>query len=422
MDQSLYSNLNASSNISNDGNTIINTNEDTKSETSLNQKRRRRETDYTYDDDSEYEERGDNEQGHTKRRAGRPKGSKNKPKTAQLYREEFIPPKSSVYEMPPFIPPTALSSCYSGSALEETYDEMIKVSENMSLISLKQECDARGCTYKRYKSIGKEELLFLLEPGTIAIHMTKVYNDLQILNRKLEGIKQENERIKTLKEEHRLQVLRDEEYMNQRQSWTSIPGSERIGSVIEDEERLRLRQQEILRLDLQSRERLEREQREFIQFGRYPSNVVDQKPIINNGLPATHGGWIPPPILSSYQQPLPSHILTSFPPDLPHYSIQGQYPSTNIQLDQASRLKLQTKNEMQRIIDENKKKLLAENAFIRSTFHSKCNLFETSRLIKGCSADHLADWMLCNWCGEVSNYACFDCLWSICKKCNNKED
>jgi hypothetical protein len=417
MDQSLYSNLYASSNNSNDGNTVINTNEDTKSETS---KRKRREIEYAYDDDSEYEERGDYDKSQTKRRAGRPKGSKNKPKQGKFYREEYIPPKPQIYEMPPFIPPTTLS-CYSGSALEESYDEMIKVSENMSLISLKQECDARGCTYKRYKSIGKEELLFLLEPGTIAIHMTKVYNDLQILNRKLEGIKQENERIKTLKEEHRLQVLRDEEYMNQRQNWASIQGQERIGSIIEDEERLRLRQQEILRLDLQSRERLERE---IVQFGRYPSNIIEHKPFVNNSLPAVHGGWIPPPIPTGYpiEPPLPPHVLTSFQPDLSlQYPIQYQSAVNVQQLDQASRLKLQTQNEMQRIIDENKKKLLAEGAFIRSKFHSKCNLFETSKLIKGCSADHLADWMLCNWCNEVSNYACYDCLWSICKKCNKEE-
>jgi hypothetical protein len=464
-------------------------------------RRKRKENDYyAYEDDSEYDEDKSRELQSTKRRAGRPKGSKNKPKLGQFHRDEYIP-KPQIYEMPPFIPSLVLSS-YSGTALEESYDDMIKVSENMSLVSLKQECDARGCTYKRYKSIGKDELLFLLEPGTIAIHMTKVYNDLQILTRKLEGIKQENERIRTGKEEQRLQNMREEESLRLRHGGMGWSGDEkhRIHDQHGRMPRDLLWDKE--RLDQQSRERLEREQREMMQYGHmYPNQNTWGMPPVPNGYPmdpnaayhmdpnaayhmdpnaAYHmgpnaayamdphammqgmgGHHLPPPYhLHGYPmdphavQAAQAHIQTQAGQSHAAQTVQTQIASaqmTGVASAQMSGIasaqmtgvasaqitggtnnaqnnhststdSSENQGDMQDILQENKKKLLAEGAFVKSSFHSKCNLYETARLLKGCSADHLADWMLCCCCNEVSKYACVDCSWSICKKCSNKDE
>lgn len=482
--------INSSSSNNNISTNDVNNNND---DSGSSEKRKRRDNynDLIYDDDdSDYdEEKSNKESRQNKRRAGRPKGSKNKPKLITYnhqQRDDYHQPH--MYEIPPFVPSLVLSS-YSGSALEESYDDMTKVTENMSLASLKQECDARGCTYKRYKSIGKEELLFLLEPGTIAIHTTKVFNDLQILNRKLDGIKQENDRIKSGKEELRLQSMREEELQRLRQ----YQGKR----LEEDVPKAQLKDnREKERLDQQSRERLEKEQREMMQYQQQqmfqnPNAWMHQVP---NGYPPIdpHAYKMSPPLpgyhidphgYPTMSPPLPGYgvdphatqINHSLPPGIhmshighqptlthapnlpaithiphPSHVHMGNYPNPNMHVPQQQTVNTgvpfpaymhhapptasaqnslphstevsskPSQSEIQNTLQENKNKLFLEGVFIKSNVHSTCNLFETSKLLKGCSAEYLDDWMLCSSCNEVSKYACADCLWSMCQICLDK--
>jgi len=264
-------------------------------------KRKRQEDDSEYDDESDYEQ--ESRERPTRRAVGRPKGSKNKPKSVPIHYDHN---NQHLHELPRHVPSLVLSS-YT-TAVGETFDIMIKVSENMSLESLKQECEARGYTYKKSKSVTKEDLLFLLGPGTIASHMTKVYDDYQILTGRLKEIDQENERIKAENDKERQQRLK-----NIREEARSVSNSTSAQRNF---------------LDQQSRERLEREQREVMPPNHQmwvPPVLPNGYPVNPNGLPPVANGQSPvsnghPAVPNGYQMP-PGYFHHMYPnmPNMPSH-------------------------------------------------------------------------------------------------------
>ena len=241
-------------------------------------KKRKRQEDYSEygDDESDYEQEP-RELRPSRRAVGRPRGSKNKPKS--------VPAHQLLQELPQHVPSLVLSSY---TVEGETFDIMIKVSENMSLESLKQECEARGYTYKKSKSVTKEDLLFLLGPGTVSMHMTKVYDDYLILSARLKKINEENERIKAQNDRQKQQRLK-----NIRE--------EAKGSVSNSTNAQRKF------LDQQSRERLERQQRDVMppnhQWVMPPVPNV-HSPVSNGHTPVSNGH---PPVPNGYQMPPNGH-------------------------------------------------------------------------------------------------------------------
>lgn len=261
-------------------------------------KRQHRHSDSEYGDDkSDYEQEPRELRPIRPRPIGRPRGSKNKPKSVPA---QYDHNNQLIQELPQHVPSLVLSSY---TIDEETFDIMIKVSDNMSLQSLKQECEARGYTYKKSKSVTKEDLLFILGPGTVAMHMTKVYDDYQILSARLKKIDEENERIKTendQQKQRRLKNIREE-------AKGSVSNSTNVQRK---------------HLDRQRRERSEREQREVI-----PPNhqMWVMPPVLPNGFPPVpnvHSSVsnVHPPVPNSYQMP------SNVPPVYYHH----MYPNPNM--------------------------------------------------------------------------------------------
>ena len=269
-------------------NSSYNGNDDINNSSDINKRKRQLDDSEYGDDESDYDQET-RELRPTRRAVGRPRGSKNKPKSVAA---QYDHNNQLLQELPQHVPSLVLSSY----TLEgETFDIMIKVSENMSLESLKQECEARGYTYKKSKSVTKEDLLFLLGPGTIAMHMTKVYDDFQILSGRLRKIDEENERIKAGNDQQRQQNLK-----NIREG--AVSNSTNVQRKF---------------LDQRSRERLEREHREVIPPPSHQMWVMP--PVLPNGYPPVSNVQSPvsnvqsavsnvqPPVPNGYQMPPNGH-------------------------------------------------------------------------------------------------------------------